>query len=70
MEICQLTVALLLFSSKTKINFDGGDLSSDSGLFLLKEFIHKINFKNIILKIFKTNNSNAATINVKKQYFQ
>ena len=27
-----------------KINFDGGDLSSDAGLLLIKEFVAKIGF--------------------------
>jgi hypothetical protein len=31
-------------NSKLKINFDGGDLSSDSGLLLIKEFAHKFGF--------------------------
>lgn len=31
-------------NSKIKINFDGGDLSSDSGLLLIKEFAHKFGF--------------------------
>lgn len=35
-------------NSKIKINFDGGDLSSDTGLFLLKEFIHKVGLDDII----------------------
>ena len=42
-------------NSKIKINFDGGDLSSDSGLLLVKEFAEKIGFNKIIKKIFKTN---------------
>jgi hypothetical protein len=29
-------------NSKFKMNFEGGDLSSDSGLLLIKEFAHKI----------------------------
>ncbi|HWT77164.1 MAG TPA: IS1380 family transposase, partial [Mobilitalea sp.] len=32
---------------KTKINFDGGDLSSDAGLLLIKEFICKIGFDKV-----------------------
>ena len=35
-------------NSKIKINFDGGDLSSDTGLFLLKEFIHKVGLDDIV----------------------
>lgn len=31
-------------NSKIKINFDGGDLSYDSGLLLIKEFTHKFGF--------------------------
>lgn len=41
-------------NSKIKLNFDGGDLSSDSGLFLLKEFADRIGFHQIIKKVFKT----------------
>lgn len=42
-------------NSKIKINFDGGDLSSDSGLFLVKEFAHKLGLHTVIKKMFKTN---------------
>ncbi|MFV0344300.1 MAG: transposase, partial [Anaerocolumna sp.] len=35
-------------NSKIKINFDGGDLSSDAGLLLLKEFICKIGLDKLI----------------------
>lgn len=41
-------------NSKIKLNFHGGDLSSDSGLFLLKEFADKIGFHQTIKKLFKT----------------
>ena len=44
-------------NSKIKINFDGGDLSSDSGLFLIKEFIHKLGFNKLIKSMFKTNDT-------------
>jgi len=37
-----------------KINFDGGDLSSDAGLLLIKEFAAKIGFIRQISKKFKT----------------
>ena len=33
---------------KIQINFDGGELSSDSGLFLLKELISAIGLENIL----------------------
>lgn len=41
-------------NSKIKLNFDGGDLSSDSGLFLIKEFANKIGFHQVIKRLFKT----------------
>lgn len=42
-------------NSKIKINFDGGDLSSDAGLLLLKEFICKIGLDKLIEQHFETN---------------
>ena len=38
-----------------KLNFDGGDLSSDAGLLLIKEFACKLGFVSILKKEFKTN---------------
>ncbi len=40
-----------------KLNFNGGDLSSDAGLLLIKEFAYKLGFVNILKKEFKTNDS-------------
>ena len=40
-----------------KINFDGGDLSSDAGLLLIKEFISKLGSDTLLEKAFKTNQS-------------
>lgn len=40
-----------------KINFDGGDLSSDAGLLLIKEFISKLGIDTLysdIIRIQKT----------------
>ena len=42
-----------------KINFDGGDLSSDAGLLLIKEFAAKIGFVKLIKKNFKTNDKSV-----------
>ena len=42
-----------------KINFDGGDLSSDAGLLLIKEFAAKIGFSKLIKKKFKTNDKSV-----------
>ena len=40
-----------------KINFDGGDLSSDAGLLLIKEFVSKLGVNKLIDRNFKTNDS-------------
>ena len=40
-----------------KINFDGGDLSSDAGLLLIKEFISRLDIERILNRSFKTNDS-------------
>ena len=40
-----------------KINFDGGDLSSDAGLLLFKEFLFKIGAVKLINRMFKTNDT-------------
>ena len=37
-----------------KINFDGGDLSSDAGLLLIKELISKLSIDTLLEKAFKT----------------
>ncbi len=40
---------------KIKINFNGGDLSSDAGLLLIKEFVSKLGIDELFSKSFKTN---------------
>ena len=42
---------------KFKINFDGGDLSSDAGLLLIKEFVSKLGIDKLFSQSFKTNDS-------------
>ena len=49
-------------NSKIKINFDGGDLSSDAGLLLFKEFLFKIGADKLINHIFKTNDTASFRI--------
>ena len=44
-------------NKQIKINFDGGDLSSDAGLLLIKEFVSKIGIDKVISRSFKTNDS-------------
>ena len=52
-----LNTVSLKSNSKIKINFDGGDLSSDAGLLLFKEFLFKIGAVKLINRIFKTNDT-------------
>ena len=42
-------------NKRVKINFGGGDLSSDAGLLLIKEFAAKTGLTSLIEKLFKTN---------------
>ncbi len=44
-------------NSQIKINFDGGDLSSDAGLLLFKEFLYKIGAVKLVNRWFKTNDT-------------
>ena len=44
-----------------KINFDGGDLSSDAGLLLIKEFVSKLGIDKLFSHSFKTNDSYELT---------
>ena len=45
------------FNRNMKIDFDGGGLSSDAGLFLTREFAKKIGIHELIEKQFKTNDT-------------
>lgn len=38
-----------------RLNFDGGELSSDGGLLLIKEFLHALGFEKLLKSSFKTN---------------
>ena len=44
-------------NSQIKINFDGGDLFSDAGLLLIKEFVSKLGIDRLFSHSFKTNDS-------------
>ena len=52
-----LNTTQLESNKQIKINFDGGDLSSDAGLLLIKEFVSKIGIDKAISRSFKTNDS-------------
>ena len=45
-----------------RVNFDGGNLSSDGGLLLLKEFYHKLGVKTLLKKHFHTTDSASFRI--------
>jgi len=49
-------------NSQIKINFDGGDLSSDAGLLLFKEFLFKVGAVKLIKRLFKTNDTASSRI--------
>ena len=44
-------------NKKIKINFDGGELPSDAGLLLIKEFVSKLVIDKLFSQSFKTNDS-------------
>lgn len=48
-------------NNKIKINFDGGDLSSDAGLLLIKEFICKIELDKLVEQHFQTDDKTVRT---------
>lgn len=50
-----LNTLTLKSNRQMKLNFDGGDLSSDAGLLLLKEFLSKLAVDDTLAKSFKTN---------------
>jgi len=49
-------------NSRIKMNFNGGDLSSDAGLLLLNEFNSKMGFNDVIKQQFRTNDSACSRI--------
>ncbi len=52
-----LNTTSLESNKRVKINFAGGDLSSDAGLFLIKEFAAKIGLFRLAQSAFKTNDT-------------
>lgn len=47
-----------------KINFEGGDLASDAGLLLIKEFAVKVGLVKLIYSLFHTNHTTAFRIHI------
>lgn len=60
-----LNTLSLKSNRQIKINFDGGDLSSDAGLHI-KEFAAKIGFSKLIKKKFKTNDTSVRSTKMTK----
>ena len=56
-EMDELNTISLESNKQIKINFDGGDLSSDAGLLQFKKFLFKIGALKLINRIFKTNDT-------------
>mgnify|MGYP003495718353 FL=1 len=52
----------LQFNTKFSFDFSGGNLSSDSGLLFIKEFIHKIGFDNLLKQYFGTDKRKIHSI--------
>lgn len=58
-----LNTFLLESNKKIKVNFNGGDLSSDGGLLLIKEFAAKIGLMKLVNKLFKLLFHKVAAVN-------
>ena len=54
-------------NKQIKINFDGGDLSSDAGLLLIKEFVSKLDIDKLFSRSFKTNDSASFRYHTDKE---
>ena len=54
-----LNTVSLESNRQIKMNFDGGDLSSDAGLLLIKEFVSNLGIDKFLGRNFKTNDSAA-----------
>ena len=61
-----ITGIALESNKKFRVNFDGGNLSSDGGLLLLKEFYHKLDVNSLLRKHFHTTDS--ASFRIHKDY--
>ena len=61
-----ITGIALESNKKFRVNFDGGNLSSDGGLLLLKEFYHKLGVNSLLRNSFHTTDS--ASFRIHKDY--
>ena len=62
-----LNTLSLKSNRQIKINFDGGDLSSDAGLLLIKEFVSKLGIDRLFSHLFKTNDSELFRYHTDKE---
>lgn len=61
-----ITGIALESNKKFRVNFDGGNLSSDGGLLLLKEFYHKLGVNSLLRNRFRT--TDTASFRIHKDY--
>lgn len=59
-----LTTTSLESNKHVKINFNGGDLSSDAGLLLISEFATKVGLTSLVKRTFKTNDKASVRFHV------
>lgn len=52
-----LSTTSLESNKRVKINFNGGDLSSDAGMLLISEFARKVGLTSLVKRTFKTNDT-------------
>ena len=57
-----LNTFFLESNKQIKINFNGGDLSSDGDLLLIKEFASRVGLVKLVKKLFETNDSASFRI--------
>ncbi|MBQ7266279.1 MAG: transposase [Firmicutes bacterium] len=52
----------LFCNKKFKLNFNGGELSSDGGLLMIKEFLSALGFEKLIKDTFKTTDTATKVV--------
>jgi hypothetical protein len=53
-------------NKQIKINFNGGDLSSDGGLLLIKEFVSRVGLVKLVKKLLAARKVRASTITIRR----
>lgn len=52
----------LLCNKQFKLNFNGGELSSDGGLLMIKKFLSALGFDSLVRESFKTKDGASARV--------